>query len=103
MKISCVVKSFKTKDGKRSFVVGKAKGKYLIDSLPATQEDINYNLKISQKSGVAFPTVEGIYEIECEKIWLDKRPEILYPTVWISGKITFTKTHDLKVFEEKTK
>lgn len=130
MKISIIIKKHDvvddtTKKVTRSWYGATAKGRYLmqlvtedattgkIDDFDGTDtkgltindQDTSFVVKITQKSGVQFPTAEGVYSLEFNgQGWVDTRADCKRPTFRIDGKdFKFTKTHDLKQFDEPAK
>ena len=125
MEISIIIRKhdIKNADGTiaRSFYGATAKGRYLMQKpkidettgkvddfdmasckgLTINDQDIPFLVKITQKSAVALPNLEGVYNLSFEgSMWIDKRPDTNRPTCRLEiGKVyKFTKTHDLKEF-----
>lgn len=96
MKISAIVESKTTKDG-RKFMAGSAQAKYLHGVAGVTEADEQantyYNVKVAK--GV-LPQAEGIYDIELAEAdaWKDTRKDVTHPTIWVRNA-TFTKKLDL--------
>lgn len=133
--ISVVIRKHTSTDG-RTFFGATAKGRYLIDretveefekgqfhdvadlqevvgKIAAEDLDKNMIIKITQKSGVTWPTEEGIYRVTFEgSMWVDDRPtedkradksKPALKVVRLNGsKFEFSKTHDLKPVDKPT-
>ena len=83
-----LIKQYTTKDGTRKFTAANVKGSYLPESVKADAETW-YKLRPVM---TMIPTEEGVYTVECEKVWIDRRPEYKDKNiVRIKGSITFTK------------
>lgn len=84
MKFSCVVRPYASKDG-RQFICANANSKYLeeVANFCTIQKDKTYDVKIARKTGVMLPLRPGIYEVECDEIWVDQRPTTKFPTLYL--------------------
>ena len=83
-----LIKQYTTKDGTRKFAAANVKGRYLPESVKADAETW-YKLRPVM---TMIPVEEGGYTVECEKVWIDKRPEYKDKNiVRIKGSVTFSK------------
>lgn len=96
MKISIIVESKTTKDG-RKFMAGSAEAKYLHGVKGVTEADEQsrtfYDVKVAK--GV-LPQAEGIYDVEMAEVdaWKDIRETTTRNTIWVRNAV-FTKKLDL--------
>lgn len=87
MKISIVVNSYHSKDG-RTFCAGTANPKYLEELKPVLGvffPKSNVDIKLAKSAGCMIPQKPGIYDVEVTACWYDKRKGVAFPTIWLGA------------------
>ena len=88
MKIQVLVKEYLTKDGSRKFTTMSVKGEYLPAEVKAESETW-YRVR-PVRSYV--PAEAGIYELTCDKMWIDKRADFVEQNILrVMDNINYSK------------